>query len=74
MARNVSEDLICDVCGTGSRVTSYTIVDPDGATIVDLCAGDAKPLAALKAAGSKEPRRKAASTRRASGHAVVPVD
>lgn len=75
MARTVSEKLVCDVCGTSSRVSSFTIVSEDGAAVVDLCVGDAKPLVALWQAGSTEPRKRVTGDRRRSqGHAIIPVD
>lgn len=73
MARNISEKLVCDKCGTNIRVKPYTVVAPEGARVVDLCDKDAKPLRELFDLGSGEPRRRAASER-ASGHRVVPVD
>jgi len=75
VARTVSESLLCDVCGTATNVTPYTIVSPDGAAVVDLCIGDAKPLVKLWRAGSTEPRKRLTGNRsRAQGHAVIPVD
>lgn len=75
MARAVSEKLSCDVCGTVSRVESFTIVTKDGAAVIDLCPGDAKPLLSLYRQGSTEPRKKLTGDRsRSSGHAVIPVD
>lgn len=73
MARTVSEELVCDECGTTARVEAFTIVTRDGAAVVDLCPGDAKPLVRLYALGSTEPRRRK-DRRAASGHAVMPVD
>lgn len=75
MARTYSEELACDICGTKSRVESFTIVSKEGAVVIDLCVGDAKPLDALYKQGSKEPRKKVTGDRsRNSGHAVIPVD
>lgn len=75
MAKTVSENLVCDVCGTSSRVKAFTIVSEEGAAVVDLCVGDAKPLVALWQAGSTEPRKRITGDRsRAQGHAIIPVD
>lgn len=75
MARTVNETLVCDICGTESRVASYSIVAPEGVAVLDLCPGDAKPLLKLWQAGSTEPRKRVTGDqRRSSGHAVVPVD
>ncbi len=75
MARATSEEMICDMCGTGTRVESYTITTPEGVAVVDLCPGDAKPLLKLWRAGSTEPRKRVTGDRRRpSGHAVIPVD
>lgn len=73
MAKTISEDMVCDLCGTKSRVESYTIVTPQGAAVIDLCPGDAKPLLKLWQAGNTEPRQKVDKRNRA-GHAVIPVD
>lgn len=75
MARTVSEALICDLCGTQTKVSAWTITGPKGVSVIDLCAGDAKPLAKMWDAGSTEPRKRlTGDRRRGAGHAVVPVD
>jgi hypothetical protein len=74
MAKTVSEQLVCDVCGTTTNVAAYTIVTPEGAAVVDLCAGDAKPLLKLWHVGSTEPRKRVTGKTRPPGHAVIPVD
>lgn len=75
MARTYAEELTCDICGSKSRVEAFTIVSKDGAVVIDLCAGDAKPLMTLYKEGSLEPRRrKTGDGTRSPGHAVVPVD
>jgi hypothetical protein len=73
MAKTITEDLICDICGTKSRVTAYTIVAPEGAAVIDLCTGDAKPLVKLWQAGNTGPRQRV-DKRTQTGHAVIPVD
>lgn len=74
MARTVSEQMVCDICGTTTNVESYTITAPEGVAVVDLCAGDAKPLLKLWKAGSTEPRKRVTGQKRPQGHAVIPVD
>lgn len=76
MARTYNEELTCDICGSKSRVKSFTIVSEEGAAVIDLCAGDAKPLLKFWQAGSTEPRKKltGGGHSRASGHSVTPVD
>lgn len=75
MARTVSENLLCDMCGTSERVQSYTILAPQGAAVLDLCDGDAKPLLRFWQTGSTEPRKRiTGDRRRLSGHSVTPVD
>lgn len=75
MARTYAEEMTCDICGTKSRVDSFTIVSKDGARVIDLCVGDAKPLAELYRQGSAEPRKRLTGDKsRATGHAVIPVD
>ncbi|MGH7240515.1 MAG: hypothetical protein ACREHG_10710 [Candidatus Saccharimonadales bacterium] len=75
MARTTRHDTVCDVCGTAARVDTWTLVNPDAAAVViDLCPGDAKPLARLFGAGAREPRKKKATRRERATHRVVPVD
>jgi hypothetical protein len=64
----------CAVCGTTTRVSSYTIVTPEGARVIDLCQGDAKPLLTIYSLGSGEPRRKRDGGNDKPVHAVIPVD
>lgn len=72
VAGGSSDDVLtCDICGTTVNVAAYTIVTPDGAHIIDLCPGDAKPLLKLYDKGSDKPRRKRNGPQ---GHAVIPVD
>lgn len=74
MARSVSEELVCDICGSNVNVESFTLVTPEGARVLDLCQGDAKGLRKYWNAGSAEPRKKVTGTKRPQGHAVIPVD
>ena len=75
MVREITETLKCNVCGTKTRVESFTIVTKDGAAVIDLCPGDSKPLLNLWRQGSTEPRKRLTGDRsRSSGHAVIPVD
>lgn len=75
MAVKETQELVCDVCGSTRNVKSFTIVADDGAAIVDLCPGDARPLLKLWRAGSTEPRKKRTGTRRPTyGHRIEPVD
>lgn len=73
MARKYAEEMSCDICGTTSRVDSFTIVSTDGASVIDLCRGDSKDLRKLWDAGSTEPRRRE-TAKRSGGHSVTPVD
>lgn len=75
MARTYAEEMSCDICGTKERVESFTIVSKDGAVVIDLCIGDAKPLLNIYKQGSTEPRKRVSGDKsRSTGHAVIPVD
>ncbi len=75
MARNVTEESLCDYCGEAA-VKTFTVSEAARVSVVDVCDKDAEPFETALTKGSAEPRRRAAGSTppRPEVHRVIPVD
>lgn len=74
MARKVTEEEVCDVCGATGPIEPVTVTLRGKVSVAECCERCLEPVRAIAEAGSTKPRRKGPTTApKPQGHRVVPI-